>query len=1032
MESVTVPYGTFNAIHVSFNLTVSTVVEGVTFTVPWVGDVWFAKGIGIVKRSENGVTFNLTNYSAIDSDGDGIPDIVDAFPNNPAESVDTDSDGIGNNADPDDDNDGYPDTVDALPLNPAESLDTDGDGIGNNADLDDDGDGYPDTMDVFPLDRTEWVDTDGDGIGNNADPDDDNDGYPDATDAFPLDPTEWLDTDGDGIGNNADPNDDNDRLADIDDPRPLDPNAPGFIYSVSRGVAVAGKDTKVIVSGDYLSNEDSFFIDGAPLNKTVLSKNAVELLMLNPTEGQHTLSIQYSGHSYASSTTISVKAPIYYPYAVVSIGGTKAKGYYDPTSESLYDYNSSLSQITRYQYVTGGGWATTPLTITNLRSMAVSPDLKHLYALRTGSLIEINKNNFSVGASISLISGVGTILSDLEFDYANNAVMVTDYQGSGSTPVYFYNAEPQSSSFGAQHAGNYLYNSAIGASGDGTLLVLGESGLSPVQPLVQYRPILGIFTDLTVTESYFKADINTDGSKILINNHNIYNNTFSLIGQLSSYVSAAAMDPAGQFIVAADSAGNLNWYDTGNLTGQVLTPSYSSAITENVGSITELILSHDGLTLFVLGTNKTLVIPVWQIVENAIGSPLVCPSAGCGGIQVSQGVPAPGTPNPVIPPFDTLASPIKHISPTYTGEGNQIEVLLTGAGFLPASVVQFGNTLATNIRYVNDTEMRATIPVLPAGNYTVTVDGHLTNAPSFDIIAQQPITPASWAIGGYPIEMIYDARKHALYSLDTSGMLLSRINLSDNTTISQSIANAKDLTWCPADGFLYVATGVDFRQYNAQTLQYVKTMAITAVDRLECVSENNIVLTAENQWQEYKLFYGDTGTLVGSLTFAGYPAGSLYSPTVDGVSSRGDRVYFGESGISSISSVLFTPHLLSSSIIYNTSGFSTSSWSDSGSIGILNNSAVYNYDLSNLGSISVSGVVVATTVSPDATKIFAVTSDAVVHVIRIDPANPIDFTEDASFALTSNVGPIVRIESSLDGHTVFVGGNNGIEALTVD
>lgn len=45
-----------------------------------------------------------------DSDGDGVPDNIDAFPTDPAESVDTDHDGIGNNADPDDDGDGMPDT----------------------------------------------------------------------------------------------------------------------------------------------------------------------------------------------------------------------------------------------------------------------------------------------------------------------------------------------------------------------------------------------------------------------------------------------------------------------------------------------------------------------------------------------------------------------------------------------------------------------------------------------------------------------------------------------------------------------------------------------------------------------------------------------------------------------------------------------------------------------------------------------------------------------------------------------------------
>lgn len=100
-----------------------------------------------------------------DSDGDGVADSIDAFPNDPDETTDTDGDGIGDNADTDDDADGVPDTEDAnpldtdndtipnatdddddddgvpdaddaFPLDSTESVDTDGDGIGDNADPD--------------------------------------------------------------------------------------------------------------------------------------------------------------------------------------------------------------------------------------------------------------------------------------------------------------------------------------------------------------------------------------------------------------------------------------------------------------------------------------------------------------------------------------------------------------------------------------------------------------------------------------------------------------------------------------------------------------------------------------------------------------------------------------------------------------------------------------------------------------------------------------------------------------------------------
>jgi len=88
-------------------------------------------------------TLGIDNVEAkgiVDTDGDGVPDSEDAFPDDPNEWDDTDGDGVGDNSD-------------AFPNDPNETVDTDGDGIGDNADLDDDGDGVPDVDDDFPLGR---------------------------------------------------------------------------------------------------------------------------------------------------------------------------------------------------------------------------------------------------------------------------------------------------------------------------------------------------------------------------------------------------------------------------------------------------------------------------------------------------------------------------------------------------------------------------------------------------------------------------------------------------------------------------------------------------------------------------------------------------------------------------------------------------------------------------------------------------------------------------------------------------------------
>ena len=113
----------------------------------------------------------------------------------------------------DSDSDGVRDRFDALPFDPTETLDSDLDGIGNNADTDDDGDGLSDLVE-------------GESGLNPLTPDTDGDGVIDGQDAFPAEASETLDTDGDGIGNNADIDDDGDKIADAVDLDPLDATVP--------------------------------------------------------------------------------------------------------------------------------------------------------------------------------------------------------------------------------------------------------------------------------------------------------------------------------------------------------------------------------------------------------------------------------------------------------------------------------------------------------------------------------------------------------------------------------------------------------------------------------------------------------------------------------------------------------------------------------------------------------------------------------------------------------------------------------------
>lgn len=115
--------GSVNVIFTSNNMTIYDVTTGENITLrPGIYTMhliyWYEP------RDLQGMLATMGNAPKLDigggddRDGDGVPDIYDEFPLDPSEWLDTDNDGIGNNADMDDDNDGVIDTRDRAPLDP--------------------------------------------------------------------------------------------------------------------------------------------------------------------------------------------------------------------------------------------------------------------------------------------------------------------------------------------------------------------------------------------------------------------------------------------------------------------------------------------------------------------------------------------------------------------------------------------------------------------------------------------------------------------------------------------------------------------------------------------------------------------------------------------------------------------------------------------------------------------------------------------------------------------------------------------------
>lgn len=151
-------------------------------------------------ESDNDGIFDVVEAGLTDADFDALVDSAAEMTNSPR---DTDADGLPDYRDLDSDNDGNFD----IETSGAATLDIDGDGQIDDASVDTDGDGIIDAMDDEPNQFGAARDRDQDGVPSSVDADDDGDGIADIIEGT-------ADSDGDGLINSLDSDSDNDGLSD--------------------------------------------------------------------------------------------------------------------------------------------------------------------------------------------------------------------------------------------------------------------------------------------------------------------------------------------------------------------------------------------------------------------------------------------------------------------------------------------------------------------------------------------------------------------------------------------------------------------------------------------------------------------------------------------------------------------------------------------------------------------------------------------------------------------------------------------------
>jgi len=217
------------------------------------GDVDYRDAIDDSDWDGDGIADNID----LDSDNDGIPDIIESGGVDPY--ADNDADGVPAYLDGDDNNNGVGDTG----VQPA--FDTDGDGVPNHFDLDSDNDGIFDIVESGQIDpANNIVDNNNDGIIDAA-----NNGTVGANGLF--DPLEdgpesgnltnlTADSDGDGTPDSNELDADNDGCLDVFEAGFIDGDSNGYLGNGTIGagltVDVNGVVTSAVVGNGYTTPDD--------------------------------------------------------------------------------------------------------------------------------------------------------------------------------------------------------------------------------------------------------------------------------------------------------------------------------------------------------------------------------------------------------------------------------------------------------------------------------------------------------------------------------------------------------------------------------------------------------------------------------------------------------------------------------------------------------------------------------------------------------------------------------------------------------
>jgi hypothetical protein len=279
---------------------------------------------------------------------------------------------------------------------------------------------------------------------------------------------------------------------------------------------------------------------------------------------------------------------------------------YDPERKALlvgygYGYGVTGGKVIRFPYEQGGWGAPASQEVFGISQLALAPDGSVALARMSSGMVRLDPVTLAAMPDVYI---PGSSLTQFAFAQPTRAVVMVGLDGYRTQPFWYSAAD---GTYTAAVDAQFSVLNVAAASGDGSRILIGNTGLTPAQQVYRMDPSTGAMTPLQVWADVRGMMLDLHGTRILVG-RTLYDGDFGLIGTVPSDMWAATLSPRGDRVYALDSSRRLRTFDASAGVGL---PELGSPITlpGSASGFDMIVVSPDGGTLFMAGWDSILVQP---------------------------------------------------------------------------------------------------------------------------------------------------------------------------------------------------------------------------------------------------------------------------------------------------------------------------------------------------------------------------------------------------------------------------------------